>query len=206
MAEVIESSHVRNALTLYEAEGYLAELLETEGAVTPEMQAAFDLELTRSLAAAQAKRESVAQFILHCEAQAEFAQAEAKRIKTRGEVFERTAQKVRDYVLSYIMAQGIDAQGRYPKLTGKTTVMSARSNPASVEVMNEEAVPARFKTARVEMPLEAWHVLVDKFPSETAGALKAVTIDRRMVKDAIRQGENVEGTDLNLGRFSLQIR
>ena len=196
----------RKSLTLYAAEEYLAELLETEGAVAEEQQEAFDLELSRSLAAAQDKREAVARFILQCEAEAEFAKSESDRIRARGKVFERAADRVREYVLGYILAQGVDNKGKFPKLAGKTTSMSARSNPASVEIVNAEEVPAAYKTVKVEMPLEVWYRLVDQHPDETAGTLKSIDIDKRMLKEAIGRGEDVAGADLNIGRYSLMIR
>ena len=201
--EVMEE---RKSLTLYAAEEYLAELLETEGAVAEEQQEAFDLELSRSLAAAQDKREAVARFILQCEAQAEFAKSESDRIRARGKVFERAADRVREYVLGYILAQGVDHKGKFPKLAGKTTIMSARSNPPSVEIIDAEEVPARFKTVKVEMRLEQWYQLVEAHPDETAGALKSIDIDKRMLKEAIGRGEDVAGADLNIGRYSLMVR
>ena len=194
------------SLTLYESEGYLAELIDTEGVVTPEMQESFELELRQALSAAQDKRERVAQFILSMESQAQFAKDEAKRIRARGEQFERVAGRVREYVLNYIMSKGLDASARFPKLTGKTVTMSARSNPASVEIQNADEVPVRFKKACIEMPLDLWQVLVDAFPSDTAGALKSVEIDKRAVKAAMDKGENVAGADLNIGKYSLQVR
>jgi len=194
------------SLTLYAAEDYLAALLETEGAVPEAEQQAFDLELSRSLAAAQDKREAVARFILQCEAQAEFSKSEADRIRARGKVFERAADRVREYVLGYILAQGVDHKGKFPKLAGKTTSMSARSNPASVEIVNAEEVPAAYKTVKVEMPLEVWYRLVDQHPDETAGTLKSIDIDKRMLKEAIGRGEDVAGADLNIGRYSLMVR
>ena len=201
--EVMEE---RKSLTLYAAEEYLAELLETEGAVAEEQQEAFDLELSRSLAAAQDKREAVARFILQCEAQAEFAKSESDRIRARGKVFERAADRVREYVLGYILAQGVDHKGKFPKLAGKTTIMSARSNPPSVEIIDAEEVPARFKTVKVEMRLEQWYQLVEAHPDETAGALQSIDIDKRMLKEAIGRGEDVAGADLNIGRYSLTVR
>ena len=194
------------SLTLYEAEDYLASLLETDGAVPEEQREAFELELSHSLSAAQDKREKVARFILQCEAEADFCKAEADRIKARGKSFQNAAARVREYVLGYIMAQGLDAQAKFKKLVGKTTTMSARSNPASVEIVNEEMVPSAYKTVQVEMPLEIWHVLVDRFPDLTAGALKGVAIDKRAVKEAIGRGEEVLGADLNIGTFHLAIR
>ena len=196
----------RKSLTLYAAEEYLAELLETEGAVAEEQQEAFDLELSRSLAAAQDKREAVARFILQCEAQAEFAKSESDRIRARGKVFERAADRVREYVLGYILAQGVDHKGKFPKLAGKTTIMSARSNPPSVEIIDAEEVPAAYKTVKVEMPLEQWYRLVEAHPDETAGALKSIDIDKRMLKEAIGRGEDVAEADLNIGRYSLTVR
>jgi hypothetical protein len=194
------------SLTLYEAEGYLAELLETEGAVPEDQLEAFGQELARSLAATQEKRERVAQFILQCEAGADFCKREEARIRGRRQILQNTAERVRGYVLGWIMSQGFDAQAKFRKLIGKTTTMSARANPASVDIYDEEAVPARFKTALIEMPLEMWYRLVDQHPDETAGALKQVAIDKRMVKEAIGHGEEVQGADLNIGKYSLQIR
>jgi len=201
--EVMEE---RKSLTLYAAEEYLAELLETEGAVPESEQQAFDLELSRSLAAAQDKREAVARFILQCEAEAEFAKSESDRIRARGKVFERAADRVREYVLGYILAQGVDHKGKFPKLAGKTTIMSARSNPPSVEIIDAEEVPARFKTVKVEMPLEVWYRLVDQHPDETAGTLKSIDIDKRMLKEAIGRGEDIAGADLNIGIYHLAIK
>lgn len=194
------------SLTLYQAEEHLAVLLEMEGAVTPEMEQAWRVEVQHSLEQTQAKREACAQFILQCEAEAEFCKVEAERIRTRGKHFENTAKRVREYVLDFIMRQGFDAQAKFKKLIGKTTTMSARSNPASVEIIDPEAVPAEFKSIRVQMPLEHWYKLVDAFPNETAGAATSIDIDKRLVKEAIGRGEEVKGADLNLGRFSLQIR
>ena len=203
--EVMEREQPKS-LTLYEAEDYLASLLETEGAVPEEQKEAFGLELARSLAATQEKRERVAQFIFQCRAESDFCKREEARIRGRRQILDNTVERVQEYVLNYIMAQGVDVKGKFPKLTGKTTTMSARSNPASVEIIDEAAVPVRFKTAVVEMPLEFWYRLVDQFPNETAGALKTVAIDKRPIKEAIGRGEDVAGADLNLGRFSLQVR
>jgi hypothetical protein len=110
---------------------------------------------------------------------------------------------VRDYVLGYIMAQSIDAKGKFPKLMGKTTVMSARANPISTEIINEEAVPARYKTAVVEMPLELWQDLSGNL---TGGTLKAVKVDKTAIKEAILAGEEVLGADLQIGKYSLVVR
>src|SRR6516165_5821124 len=92
------------SLTLYEAEGYLAELLETEGAVPEDQLEAFGQELARSLAATQEKRERVAQFILQCEAEADFCKREEARIRGRRQILQNTAERVRGYVLGWIMS------------------------------------------------------------------------------------------------------
>jgi hypothetical protein len=193
------------SLLLYAPEGYLTELQDTEGAVEPAEQAAFDLELAQALKAT-ARTENVGQFILECEAQAEFCKAEARRIGEQAKRFERMADRVRERVLYYIMSRGIDAVGKFMKLRGKTLTFSARSNPPSVEIIDAEAVPARFKTVKVEMPLEQWYQLVEAHPDETAGALKSIDIDKRMLKEAIGRGEDVAGADLLIGRYSLTVR
>ena len=190
---------------LYAPEGYLAELEDTEGAVEPEQQAAFDLELAQALRAT-ARTEKVGQWILQLEAQAEFCKAEAKRISEYGKRLEGWADRIRERVLYYIMSRGLTADAKFTKLKGKTVTMSARANPPSVEVIDPEAVPARYKSIRVQMPLEQWHVLVDKCPNETAGAATSIDIDKRLIKEAIGRGEEVKGADLNIGKHSLMVR
>lgn len=204
------SIKTEQSLTLYEAEGYLTELLDTEGVVTPEQQQSFELELREALSAARDKREQVAQFIKQMEAEAKFAKDEADRIRQRGKRFEQVAERVREYVLNYIMSMGLDASARFPKLEGRTITMSARSNPQSVDITDPDRVPAQFKTACIEMPFEIWQVLVDAFPVDTAGALREVKVDKRAVKAAIDKGEIAcgpeSGVDLIIGRYSLTIR
>jgi hypothetical protein len=179
-------------------------MLDTEGAVEPEQQEEFNRELAQILRAA-ARTEKVGQTILHLEAQAEFCRAEAKRISEYGKRLQGWADRIREGVLAYIMTKGFDAKGKLTKLNGKTVTMSGRSNPPSVEVLDPEAVPPLYKTAVVEMPLELWYILVDQHPHETAGALKRVDVEKRLIKEAIQQGRDVPGADLNIGTYSLRV-
>lgn len=193
------------ALTLYAVEGWLEELQNTEDIVAPEQKQAFDLELVAALKSTQ-RTEHVAQAIRQCERAVEFGKDEIQRIRARCQTLQNIADRLREGVLRFILAQGIDGEGRFRKLAGRTTTMSARSNPPSVLIADEEKVPIAYKRAHVEMPYAMWLQLVDAFPCETAGALKSVDIDKRAVKEAIGRGEAVAGADLDIGKYSLQVR
>lgn len=193
------------ALTLYAVEGWVEDLQDTEGAVTPEQQQAFELELSRALESRD-RTERVAQSIRQIEAAVEFGEKEIDRIRKRCNMLENIAGRLREGVLKFIIALELDGSARFPKLKGRTLTMSARSNPPSVEIKNLDEIPVRFKTAKVEMPLELWQVLVDAFPSDTAGALKGIAVDKRAVKAAMDKGENIAGVDVILDRYCLMVR
>lgn len=145
-----------SALTLYDAEDYLSAMLETEGAVEPALEEQFKLELRAAIGAAVDKRERVGRFILHCENQAKFAREEVQRISKKARAFENVAERIRKYVLGWIVEKGLDAKGKLPKLEGHTVTMSARACAASVEITDEALIPLGCKLVTVEMPAEDW--------------------------------------------------
>src|SRR5258708_22229902 len=88
VAEITASTELAKGLTLFQIEEslvLLAESAEEEG-LTPEIERA----LTVYLQGAAEKRERVADFIHFCEAMAELAKAEEKRMQTRPKQFQTT--------------------------------------------------------------------------------------------------------------------
>jgi hypothetical protein len=156
------------SLTLYDIETGLAALIETEeGGIPPELEAKFRADLARQLAAAAEKRDRVADFIRHLEAQADFAAREATRLKDRRDHFLRAAERMREYV------QAILEQTGQKRLEGRTSTFSLRQNPPMVAVLDEAAVPAGYKVVVTETRL-----------------------DKRAIAEALKVGVEVPGCEL----------
>ena len=97
VAEIPAPMELASAFTLFQIEEslvLLAESAEEEG-LTPEIETA----LTAYLEGAVEKRDRVAEFIHFCEAMAELAKAEVKRLQVRQKHFEATAERVSSMVL-----------------------------------------------------------------------------------------------------------
>ena len=97
VAEITAPTDLARTLTLFQIEESLALLAESaeEEGLTPEIEAA----LTAYLQGAVEKRDRVAEFIHFCEAMAELAKAEVKRLQARQKHFEATAERVSGMVL-----------------------------------------------------------------------------------------------------------
>ena len=190
------------ALSLYDTEAYIAALADTAELVPPEMEAEFLAEFRAGLVAAADKRDRVAHFLTHLEAQAALAAAEIKRLQERKAFFERAAERLEQYVLQVIEGLGLDGKGKAKKLEGNTTTMSSRACPASVNVTDEALVPAIFKSVTVTLPALAWEGLIDGLDIDAAAKLldqikkPAVAISKSLVKAAFDAGEVIAGACL----------
>jgi hypothetical protein len=198
------------ALTIYNIEEHLVALLDTAEMVeTPEQQEQIFAEIQQALTNAVEKRDRVNQFLVHCESQQAAIDAEIKRLQTLKKSFTKAQERMEDYVLRTIQALGADEKGRYRKLEGRTVVFSARPCPASVEVRDEAAIPAEYKTLTITVPATAWEELIDGVDiDERSKFLAAVkktecSMDKRGIKTAIDSGAEVPGADLAIGRYAL---
>ena len=144
---------------LYEVEEDLLALLETDGAVDPEQEQAFQLALAEQLRTAVAKRDKVGGFIKLCEHSATAAGEEIKRLQTRKRVFENTVERLRGYVVSVIESLGLDDKGKLRKLQGSNFTLSARACPVSLKLTDEAKIPLAYKRVRVDMTAEAWEAI-----------------------------------------------
>jgi phage host-nuclease inhibitor protein Gam len=201
------------ALTLYNIEEHLVALLDTAEMVeTPEQQEAIFAEIQQALVTAIDKRDRVNQFMVHCESQQAAIDAEIKRLQALKKTFVKAQERMEDYVIRTIQSLGADEKGRYRKLEGKTCVFSVRACPPSVEVRDEAAIPAEYKTLTITVPATAWEELVDNVDIEERSKFLAAVkktecaIDKRAVKSAIDGGTTVPGADLAIGRYGLQRR
>ena len=200
------------AAPLYVIESYLAALVETAELVSPEQEQEFRAELRSALVNAVEKRDRVGQFLAHLEQQIEFANLEINRLKQRKAAFERALARLESYVIETIENLGTDEKGKYRTLEGRTTTFSLRLCPPSVDVTDEAAIPADFKTLLLKVPAVAWEQLLDGLGIDQRAAIVAkvetpeVRVDKRSVRAAIESGAHVPGADVVFGRHSLRRR
>ena len=190
-------------LTLFQLEQslvLLAESAEEEG-LTPELEQA----LFGYLEGAIEKRDRVAEFILFCEGMADLAKSEVKRLQARQKHFEGTAERVSSMVLRVLDFLEVT------KLEGRTHTLKKRKCPASVKVIEEEKIAPDYKRITVTLPMAEWQRLVGTVPEESRKDLLAsirkqeVALDLEAIKQALNMEEKIDGADLAVNRFTLQI-
>lgn len=198
-----------NPLTLYDAEDNLLAMLETEDSVTPEMELEFQKQLGESLKTAIDKRERVGQFILQLEANAKFAREEVKRIEAKARFWESAAKRLRGYVLNVIQEIGPNKKGDLQKLEGHTLTMSARALPTSVEVIEGDLVPLKYKDVSIIFSGDEWAKMKESLNEDVLKELEPRLewrISRALIKGAITRGETVPGAELLVGGQTLSIK
>lgn len=203
VAEVAAPTELARAFTLFQIEESLALLAESaeEEGLTPEIEAA----LTAYLEGALEKRDRVAEFIHFCEAMAELAKAEVKRLQARQKHFEATGERVSSMVLRVLDWL------RVTKLEGRTNTLKKRKCPPSVNVIDEHKIPAEYKRVTVTLPLPQWQELLARTPEEFRNSVlsgirkQEITLELDAIKQALNLEKAVEGADLTLNRFKLQV-
>lgn len=218
------------ALSLYQLEENHMALLDSEALVTPDQQAQFRAEIAESLKTAVDKRERVAQFLRHCELQAENCKKEIDRLSRLKRSYEGAAKRMEEHVAWSMEQLGYgekDARGRVRKLEAHTAVFTLRPNPPAVEITDEAAVPSEYKTLTITVNAAAWEQHIeshqemrglmqralnafDPVPLEQPQILRAIrktecAIDKRAVKEALESGASIPGADLKIGEYSLRV-
>jgi Siphovirus Gp157 len=196
--------------SLFQVETYLAAMIETAELVPQEQEQEFLAEFRQALSTAVEQRDRVAQYMAHLETQADFAKAEIDRLRQRKGVYERAFERLEQYVLNTIEYLGVDAKGARRKLEGNTITFSARACPASVEIVDEAAVPAEFKTLTIRLPATTWERLLDSLDLEERadllGQVKRAEceVSKSGIKTAIDSGACVPGAALSTNKLSLR--
>jgi hypothetical protein len=195
--------------TLYQLEDNLVALVETgEGGIDPEREEEFRADLARALQAAMDKRDRVGQFIKYLEDQARFAGEEAKRLAERKAIFERAADRMKAYVKWTIQQMGTDEHGKCKKLEGRTVTFSLRKLPDTLQVDDEAAIPAEYKTLVITVPAVAWEEYIQANGNAILAAIigTEVKLDRRRLLAALKEGTELPGVDILLGDYGLAMR
>ena len=203
VAEFLAPMELAKAFTLFQIEEslmLLAESAEEEG-LTPEIETA----LTAYLEGAVEKRDRVAEFIHFCEAMAELAKAEVKRLQARQKHFEATAERVSSMVLHVLDWL------RVKQLEGRTNTLKKRKCPPSVNVFDEQKIPAEYKRVTVTLPLPQWQELLAGTSEDSRNSVlsglrtQEISLDLEAIKQALNLEKVVEGADLAINRFKLQV-
>ena len=203
VGEIAPSTDLAKALTLFQIEEslvLLAESAEEEG-LTPEIEQALIVYLE----GAAEKRDRVADFIHFCEGMAELAKTEGKRLQARQKHFEATAERVSAMVLRVLDYLGVK------KLEGRTNTLKKRKCPPSVKIIDEAKVPAEFKHITVTLPLPQWQELLagtrEEFRQAVVSGIRKqeISVELDAIKQALNLEKAVEGADLVINRFKLQV-
>ena len=203
MTEAETPTTIASCLTLFQVEQslvLLAESAEEEG-LTPELEQA----LVRYMEGAIEKRDRVAEFILFCEGMAGLAKSEVKRLQARQKHFEATGERVSAMVLRVLDVLGVT------RLEGKTHTLKKRKCPASVKILEEDKIPAAYKRVTLTLPLPEWQKVVEGVPEDLQKALVAsirkqeISLDLESIKQALNIEEKIEGADLAVNKFTLQV-
>jgi len=209
-ALVVVPSPGITADSLFQIEEYLAAMVETADLVPQAQEQEFLAEFRLALSTAIEQRDRVGQYMAHLETQAAFAKAEIERLRQRKGVYDRAFERVEQYVLNTIEFLGADPKGARRKLEGKTVTFSARACPPSVEILDEAAVPAEFKTLTIRLPATTWELLLDSLVIEQrAEILRQVKraeceVSKSVIKAAIDSGASVPGAAISTGKLSLR--
>lgn len=202
-AEAETPTTIASTLTLFQVEQslvLLAESAEEEG-LTPELEQA----LVRYIEGAVEKRDRVAEFILFCEGMAGLAKSEIKRLQARQKHFEATGERVSAMVLRVLDFLGVT------RLEGKTHTLKKRKCPASVKILEEEKIPPTYKRITLTLPLPDWQALVGSIPEDLQKAVavsirkQEISLDLESIKQALNIEEKIEGADLAVNKFTLQV-
>ncbi len=204
------SASAAAAQPLYAIEEYLAVLVDTAELVPPDQEQEFRDEFQLALTTAVNKRDRVGQFMAHIEQQIAFANFEIDRLRERKAAYQRALDRLEDYITHTIEVLGRDAKGKYRRLEGKTVTFSLAGCPPSVDITDESAVPAEYKTLTLKLPAVAWEQILDGLDADRRQVVTAIVkhegiaIDKRLVKAAIGAGTKVPGADLAIGKTSLR--
>lgn len=100
--------------------------------------AALDAELEQIAGAITQKADHIAALIAEFEGLVGVRKAEAQRLKERAETAQHKADRLRDYLLRHLQALGAE------KISTEHFDIAVRTNPPSVEVLEQMLVPAEF--------------------------------------------------------------
>ena len=96
-------------------------------------------------------------------------------------------------------------------MEGRTNTLKKRKCPPSVNIIDDAKVPAEFKHITVTLPLPQWQGLLAGSGEELRKAVlssirkQETSVEFEAIKQALNLEKTVEGADLVINRFKLQV-
>ena len=191
--------------SLYDLEENLTALADTMEMVGPDHEEQFLKDFEAALTSAADKRDRVAHFLAFCEAQQEFAKKEINRLKDLAAYYDAIQERIEQYVIRVVQAQGKDAKGKWRKLEGHTTMMYIQRNPESVEIAEGAEIPLDYQRATVNLSAEQWQHIINSLPEFVFTTCK-LEPDKQAIKAALNAGVEIEGAKLVTDKYGLRRR
>ena len=116
----------------------LYELADQYKALQNANEEGFEVALDQLKDAIEDKAENIGKLWLSLQSNVEAIKSEEKRLADRREALENKAERLRDYLKRELELAGID------KVKRDTVTVSLRSNPPSVNILSEDAIPKEF--------------------------------------------------------------
>lgn len=195
------------ARPLYDLEAHLAALVDTEELVPEELEAQYATDLQAALTAAVEKRDRVGQFRCHLVSQIAFAHTEAQRLREREDFYQRVLERMDGYITRVIESLGLDAKGKRLKLEGKVATLSLHGCDKRAEVLEEEAVPSKYKRVTITLPVDTWESLCDSLDLDVREQVLAevkspkIEVSLSAVKADLKAGVDVPNARLTGGSY-----
>ena len=162
---------------LYELSHQLAkinnEIFDANGELTEELEKRLD----DSALAMKDKVQSIAKWTLNLKGKATMIDAEIARLQHKKKVTENLDKRLSDYVKQAMLAADIHKM-EYPTFT-----VSVQKNPSSVEIIDEDMIPASYKIVK-----------------------QVISVDKRKLKDDLNDGKKIQGCQLATENTHLRIR
>jgi hypothetical protein len=207
LAQAPEVSALAAPRGMLDIEQHLQTLLDSKETVPAELEAEYGMELQAALLAAVAKRDRVSAWMAQCESMIACAHDERKRQEAREARYTRAFAFVERYVLRTIDSLGLDAKGKRRRLEGTTVTFNARGCDKRAEVVDEQAVPTKYKRVTVTLPAETWELVCDSLDldlrEQVLGEVRSakVEVSTSMVKADLKADIAVPGARLGGGVY-----
>jgi chromosome segregation ATPase len=142
------------SLSLYQREeewSALIEFLGSEEGQSTQSDEVFLQDLREKWLALEEKRDSFAAFMAWMRNQIDFGKAERQRIAARETSLEAKYAWLEGEIIKILRSFGQTEKGAWKKLEGRTSTLQLNKNPASVEIVDAEAVPVKYKSGELSL-------------------------------------------------------
>jgi len=152
----------------------VAEQMEENAGLNDEQNSTLKTYIQTSEKSIVEKRDRLGAFLARLDGEADAIKKEEQRLAARRRNFEKISECLKSSIHQQMLDSGVK------KVEGHLTAFAVQRNPSSVEIVNEQEIPAEFISYEPR-------------------------IDRRAVKDALESGKEVAGAKLITDKTHLRI-